>query len=63
MTIIIMENGQKFELKAGGKGNGITITGGGESAPLPAELTSKEFWDKMDHIRDVGKQLRKLARG
>jgi len=43
--------------------NAIIFTGGGKGNPLPQwfvdEFCSKEFWDKMDAIRDSSKYLRK----
>jgi hypothetical protein len=61
MPILVSDDGQRYEITIGGKGNGIIITGGAKGNPLPAELKSPEFWAKMDAIRDIRNAL--LKRG
>lgn len=58
MAIIFTgKDGKEYVMQMGGRGNGLIITGGAEGNPLPAELTSKEFWDKMDGIRAARKEI------
>lgn len=64
-TKVICDDGSSFVVRTGadaGPGNGITIRGGAPSIALPPEISTPEFWERMDAIREVGRVLRDMRK-